>query len=286
MLLLELQRRHVVDAAVRAHGVVVSTPDFDHDGGLGPGAEPLDRQALVAEAAVEAFVGAVLPGLAGTISAVPMPPVAIHSRIARLTNSGPLSERRKSGAPCVLTRRVSTSIIRCERIDPATSIARHSRVNSSTTVRHFIWRPSAVASKLTEVLASDVDRPLADLVLARRLGDRRAVGVPQDGNHLLFPESTHPHGLLAVDEPSSQELYGSEESGQVIYARATPGQAMNNDFSEHEMRTASSTWSRGRGRGGFGCYTTCSDYPSASGTVDQTPRLGQFRRFGIAAKAS
>jgi hypothetical protein len=35
-----------------------------------------------------------------------MPDWVIHSSNALLTNSGPLSERRNSGAPCRLTRRV------------------------------------------------------------------------------------------------------------------------------------------------------------------------------------
>jgi hypothetical protein len=47
---------------------------------------------------------------------------------------------------------------------------------------------------------------LADLVLPGRFGHRCAVGLAQDGHHLLFRESTLPHGLLAVEEPSSQEL--------------------------------------------------------------------------------
>src|SRR5664279_2079833 len=37
-------------------------------------------------------------GLPGSIKAVPMPAWASHSRTARLTNSGPLSERRKVSA--------------------------------------------------------------------------------------------------------------------------------------------------------------------------------------------
>lgn len=49
----------------------------------------------------------------------------------------------------------------------------------------------------SELLAQDVDRLLADLVLARRVGDRTAVGFAQDRNHLFFSESTLSHGLLA-----------------------------------------------------------------------------------------
>lgn len=57
-------RGHVVQAAVRAHGVVVASPSFDDDRRLLAQAEPLQQQALFAELAVEAFVCAVLPGLA------------------------------------------------------------------------------------------------------------------------------------------------------------------------------------------------------------------------------
>lgn len=64
MLLAELDRGQVVQAAVRAHGVVVPPPGLDHDARLAPGAEPFDVQAFVAQPAVEALVRAVLPGLA------------------------------------------------------------------------------------------------------------------------------------------------------------------------------------------------------------------------------
>src|SRR3990167_2893556 len=86
-------------------------------------------------------------GLPGSLRAVAMPAWEIHSRMAWLTNSGPLSERMNSGAPCMLTSRESTSTTRRERMEPATSIARHSRVYSSMTVRHLICWPSAVVSK-------------------------------------------------------------------------------------------------------------------------------------------
>ena len=62
------------------------------------GAEPLQRQALVAELAVEALVGAVY-GFPRSLRAVATSAWAIHSKMARLTNSGPLSERLNSGAP-------------------------------------------------------------------------------------------------------------------------------------------------------------------------------------------
>jgi hypothetical protein len=56
---------------------------------------------------------------------------------ARETNSGPLSDLTCAGAPWMLTNLLKTSMTRFERMLPATSIARHSRVNSSITVKHF-----------------------------------------------------------------------------------------------------------------------------------------------------
>jgi len=49
MLLLELERRQVVQAAVRPDSVEVKAPRFDDDLCLRARAEPLDAQALVAE---------------------------------------------------------------------------------------------------------------------------------------------------------------------------------------------------------------------------------------------
>lgn len=54
----------VAQNAVRPLLVVVAPPRFDEDDGLSPDGKPLRRQAFVAEAAVKALVGAVLPGLA------------------------------------------------------------------------------------------------------------------------------------------------------------------------------------------------------------------------------
>ena len=45
--------------------IVMSPPDFDQDAGLGATTEPFHAQALVAELAIETFVGTVLPGFAG-----------------------------------------------------------------------------------------------------------------------------------------------------------------------------------------------------------------------------
>lgn len=46
--------------------VVVATPVLDDGGGFDAISEPLHAEAFVAEAAVEAFVGAVLPRFAGS----------------------------------------------------------------------------------------------------------------------------------------------------------------------------------------------------------------------------
>jgi hypothetical protein len=82
-------------------------------------------------------------GLPGSINAVSMPWSTIHLSSARDTNSGPLSERRWSGAPRSLTSRDSTSITRPERRRPSTSMARPSLVHSSLTVRHLSFWPLA-----------------------------------------------------------------------------------------------------------------------------------------------
>jgi len=52
---------------VRANGVVVPPPLFDHDRRVGPIAKPLQTQTFIAELAVERFVGAILPRLARII---------------------------------------------------------------------------------------------------------------------------------------------------------------------------------------------------------------------------
>ena len=50
---------------MRPHLVIMPSPRLDHGLGLSPRAEPLQRQALVAEFAVEALRQAILPGFAG-----------------------------------------------------------------------------------------------------------------------------------------------------------------------------------------------------------------------------
>jgi hypothetical protein len=50
---------------MRPHIIAMPTPDFDEHAGFGAATETLHAQALIAELAVEAFVGAVLPRFAG-----------------------------------------------------------------------------------------------------------------------------------------------------------------------------------------------------------------------------
>jgi hypothetical protein len=57
MVQFEFVRGQVVEAGVRADGIVVLPPRFDDDLGLASGAEPLDAQALVTELAVEGYMG-------------------------------------------------------------------------------------------------------------------------------------------------------------------------------------------------------------------------------------
>ena len=63
-MLLEFVRREVVKAAVGAHRVVVVPQSLNDHGGLLSGPEPLQRQTLVAQLAIETFAGPVLPRLA------------------------------------------------------------------------------------------------------------------------------------------------------------------------------------------------------------------------------
>src|SRR4029077_10118064 len=117
-------------------------------------------------------------GLPGSINAVAMPWSTIHFSKARETNSGPLSERKYSGAPRSDTSRDNTSITRPERMRPSTSIARPSFVHSSVTVRHLSCWPLSHQSNtksydhtwLAPVGAFGRGRPVAMRFLGRLRG--------------------------------------------------------------------------------------------------------------------
>jgi hypothetical protein len=85
-------------------------------------------------------------GLAFWMYSVRTHALASHSWISLATNSGPLSLRRCSGAPRTANRYWSVMITSRAVNDRATSIARHSLVNSSITTRIRNCLPSSVRS--------------------------------------------------------------------------------------------------------------------------------------------
>ena len=65
--MLELHRSRVLQAAVRAHLVVVVSAEFNQEDGFSVLLEPLDGQPFVTELAIEALAGAVLPRVVGSV---------------------------------------------------------------------------------------------------------------------------------------------------------------------------------------------------------------------------
>ena len=101
---------------VRPNLVVMPAPLLDADLRIDAVPEPMQRQMLVTELAVEGFVG----GRSATVSRVDEAPSrsgrpGASEESPRATNSGPLSERRCCGAPWRLTSCVRTSMTRPER---------------------------------------------------------------------------------------------------------------------------------------------------------------------------
>ena len=88
----ELDRGAIFVTGMRRCIVEVAPPRLDHDAGFCVRAEPLDTQAFVTKSAIEALVGAVLPGLPEIDERRADPRFGSPCRIAWLTNSGPLSE--------------------------------------------------------------------------------------------------------------------------------------------------------------------------------------------------
>ena len=70
----------VAEAAVWSLSIVMDAPGLDEDSCFAPRAEPLDTQALVAELAVKALVGAVLPRLARLVEDDGDASMRTHSR--------------------------------------------------------------------------------------------------------------------------------------------------------------------------------------------------------------
>jgi hypothetical protein len=96
-LLFELRRGQVLQTAVRTDLVVVVAPGFDQHGSLAARAEPLQR--LVAELAVEAFVAAVLPRLAGVIEHRSDAAARYLFQNGLADELRPVSDRMNNGAP-------------------------------------------------------------------------------------------------------------------------------------------------------------------------------------------
>lgn len=92
-------RRHVPRGAVRPVVVVVIAPVVDDAAHVAETGEEVLRQALVAEAAVEAFDVGVLHRLAGWMKRSSTPLVAAHRCTALPANSGPLSVRITFSSP-------------------------------------------------------------------------------------------------------------------------------------------------------------------------------------------
>jgi hypothetical protein len=119
------------------HLIVMPPPLLDADRGIDAVAEQLPRQELVAELAVERFVGAILPR---------SPDRSVRSRSARpVTTAG--SRTRQTPAHCLSriseSRRAHSRAASTLRSRGPTECRRrrrwpsHSRVHSSMIVRHF-----------------------------------------------------------------------------------------------------------------------------------------------------
>ena len=102
----KFRRSAIVEAGMRSHFIVMSPPDFDEDTGLGTAAKPSMLRHSSRNLPLKLSSAPFCQGFPGSIRAVAILASASHARIAVLTNSGPLSERRNIGAPCTLIRRV------------------------------------------------------------------------------------------------------------------------------------------------------------------------------------
>ncbi len=103
--------------------MVIDTPGFDQLLGISQVEEPVLVQAFVPKLAVETFDGPVLHWFPRCddvqLDALP----AAHWSSARLTNSGPLATRMRSGLPYSSISRSKTRMTRSLGSDLATSIA-------------------------------------------------------------------------------------------------------------------------------------------------------------------
>src|ERR1700733_12469047 len=131
---------------MRPHGVEVPAPVSDDDLGLGSGGDSRETQTFIAELAVEAFVHTILPGLAW-----------FDQRRVDALIGDPFEQRARHELRAVVGAQMLGSAALAYQpgkhlahaprsVRPPTSIPKPSFVNSSATVRHLSWRPSAQAS--------------------------------------------------------------------------------------------------------------------------------------------
>ncbi len=135
--LCERGRHQIAGALMRAHLAEVTQPRLNDGLRFSPRAEPIQRQASLADLPIETLRGAILPRLMpGPINAHAILCDTIHSSSARDTNSGPLSERRVKGATRSNISRDTTSITRADRMRPS-STGRFPPRAASGAARHW-----------------------------------------------------------------------------------------------------------------------------------------------------
>ena len=127
--------------------VAVLVPVIDDAAHVAQAAEPVLRQALVAEAAVEALDIGVLHRLAGLDEARLDPFWATQVCIVRPANSGPLPVRITLGSPRSPSTWSSKRVTYSAGIEVSTAICTASLLQSSTTVSVFTRRRLASSSK-------------------------------------------------------------------------------------------------------------------------------------------
>src|SRR5580658_2385650 len=129
---------------MRPDRVVVLTPHVDQDLRFRQAVENLPIQQFIPQLPIEALNVSIFPRTARFNEQRFHAYLVSHSLTVVAVNSGPLSLRRCSGTPRVAinqARRSSTSSLVSFR---ATSMARHSRVYSSTMVSILNGTPSCV----------------------------------------------------------------------------------------------------------------------------------------------
>src|SRR3954452_13254412 len=129
-------------------------------------------------------------GLPGSISAVPIPCATIHDSRALETNSGPLSLRRKAGAPRSLTRRDSTSM-NPRGADAAVHLDRQALLGELLGHRQALELLAVGAAVEHEVVGPHLVR--SPRCLRARAGRSHALSRPL-ARHLQSPRLPQPAG--------------------------------------------------------------------------------------------